>query len=138
VTTEVDVTAQDDGTGREEPRHDEPVAVPEPTSVLARYVRYDEPRRFFTAGEEYFESDVIEIDVETDAEFPIAGTGPALLVGEVPVIDSERVGERTYRFFAPASLPLEEGAPIALGRAGSGVPLPERESKLRFELRGGR
>ncbi len=79
---------------------------------------------------------MIEIDVETDAEFPLAGTGPALFVGKVPIIDSVRVAERQYRFFAPASLSLRKGAPIALGRAGSGVPVPEKKTKLKLEWSG--
>lgn len=131
------MTSLDDGTGRE-PRDEEPLTLPDVKSAVARRASYDEPRRFVTEGEEYSESEVIEIDVETDAEFYIAGTGPALFVGDVPITESERVGERTYRFFAPASLPIEEGAPIALGRAGSGVPVPERRTNLRLELGGSR
>ena len=130
------MTSIDDGTGHEAPRDEEPLTLPGLKSVVARRVRYGEPRRFVAHGEEYSESDVIEIDVETDAEFYVAGTGPALFVGDVPITDSERVGDRKYRFFAPASLPLEEGAPIAVGRAGSGVPAPERKTELRLEWHG--
>lgn len=129
------MTLQDDGTGREEPRGHEALALPGVKSVVARSVRYRKPRRFVASGEEYSESEVIEIDVETDVEFYVAGTGPALFVGDIPITDSERVGERKLRFFAPASLPLEEGAPIALGRAGSGVPAPERKTNLRLAWR---
>jgi len=130
------MTQQDDGTGREEHRVAEPPPLPGLKSVIARSVRYETPRRFVTRGEERAESDVTEIDVETDAEFPVAGTGPALFVGDVAIVDSERVGDRRYRFFAPASVTLAEGAPIALGRAGTGVPAPEQGSKLRLEWRG--
>ena len=129
------MTQQDDGTGREEQRVAEPLTLPGLKSVIARSVRYETPRRFFTHGEEHSESDVIEIDVETDAEFYVAGTGPALFVGDIPIVDSERIGDRRYRFFAPASATIKEGAPIALGRAGSGVPAPEQRSKLRLEWR---
>jgi hypothetical protein len=132
------MTSLDDGTGREEPRAEEPLTLPDLKSAVARRVSYDEPRRFVAEGEEYSESEVIEIDVETDAEFYIAGTGPALFVGDVSITESERVGERTYRFFAPASLPIEEGAPIALGRAGAGVPVPERRTNVRLESGGSR
>jgi hypothetical protein len=132
------MTQQDDGTGREEAREDEPLTLPAVKSVVARSVRHEKPRRFFTHGDEHSEADVIEIDVETDAEFYIAGTGPALFVGDVPIVDSERIGDRRYRFFAPASTDLEEGAPIALGRAGSGVPVPEQKTNLRLEWRGER
>ncbi|RKH64487.1 hypothetical protein [Corallococcus llansteffanensis] len=78
--------------------------------------------------------DVLEVDVETDADFPIAGTGPALFVGDVVLVDSERLGERRYRFFAPASTPLAKDASVALGRAGSGIPKPETpKDVLRLE-----
>jgi hypothetical protein len=130
------MTMQDDGTGRERPREEKPLTLPAVKSAVARRVRYEKPRRFFAHGKEYTESDVIEIDVETDAEFPLAGIGPALFVGNVPIIDSVRVAERRYRFFAPASLALRKGAPIALGRAGSGVPVPEQKAKLKLEWSG--
>jgi hypothetical protein len=130
------MTMQDDGTGRERPREEKPLTLPAVKSAVARRVRYEKPRRFVAHGKEYTESDVIEIDVETDAEFPLAGIGPALFVGNVPIIDSVRVAERRYRFFAPASLALRKGAPIALGRAGSGVPVPEQKAKLKLEWSG--
>jgi hypothetical protein len=129
------MTQQDDGTAREHHRADEPLTLPGLKSAIARSVRHEPPRRFLTAGEEHSESDVIEIDVETDAEFYVGGTGPALFVGDVPIVDIERIGENSYRFFAPASMDLEERAPIALGRAGSGVPTPEKRTKLRLEWR---
>jgi hypothetical protein len=78
---------------------------------------------------------VIEIDVEADAEFYIAGTGPALFVGYVPIVSSERIGDRRYRFFAPASVAIKEGAPVALSRVGSSIPVPEQGSKLRLQRR---
>jgi hypothetical protein len=124
------MTQQDDGTGREHHRAEEPLTLPGLKSVVARSVRHQKPRRFFTAGQEHSESAVIEIDVETDAEFYVGGTGPALFVGDVAIVDNERIGERKYRFFAPASMTLKEGAPIALGRAGSGVPTPEKTTRL--------
>ena len=128
------MSAQDgDGTGREQPRDDQPLALPGVTSAVARSVRYDSPRRFFADGEEHAEHDVVEIDVVTDDEIYIGGTGPALFVGDVALVESERVAERTYRFYAPASVELEQGAPISLGRAGSGVPTPERRTELRLD-----
>jgi hypothetical protein len=130
------MTQQDDSTGREHHRADEPLALPRLKSAVARAVRHEKPRRFFTAGQERFETEVIEIDVETDAEFYIGGTGPALFVGDIVIVDSERIGENKYRFFAPAITDLKKGAPIALGRAGSGVPMPEQRTKLRLQWRG--
>jgi hypothetical protein len=136
MSTEASMMSQDDGTGREEARAERPLALPDLKSAVARRVRYEQPRRFFQEGDEYAETDAVEIDVETDGELFIAGTGPALFVGDIPIVDSTRVGERRYRFFAPASLPLEEGAPIALGRAGTGVPTIERTTNLRLEWEG--
>jgi hypothetical protein len=127
-----EVARQDDGTGREHRRDEQPLRVPRLKSAVARSVRYEQPRRFVSAGQEHVESDMVEIDVETDAEFPIAGTGPALFVGAAAIIDSERIGERNYRFYAPASMTLEEGAPVVLGRAGTGVPRPEHRSRRRL------
>jgi hypothetical protein len=124
-----------DSSSREK-RDEKPLAVPGIKSAVARRVRRDAPRRFFAEGREYSESEIIEIDVETDAEFPIAGIGPALFVGNVSIIDSERIGERRYRFFAPGSAKLERNATLALGRAGSGVPRPEKKSKARLEWSG--
>jgi hypothetical protein len=127
------MTTQNDGSAREEPRKREPMRVPTLKSAVARRVRYDKPRRFFKQGKEYLESDVIEIDVETDADFAAAGTGPALFVGKTTLLDSERLGERRYRFFAPGSLALQENAPIALGIGGSGVPVPDKKSRIRLQ-----
>jgi hypothetical protein len=129
------VAQQGDGTGREERRDQQPLHVPRLKSAAARSVHYEKPRRFVSDGREHTESEVVEIDVETDAEFPIAGIGPALFVGDAVIVDSERVGERTYRFYAPASAALEEGALVALGRAGTGVPRPEHKRRIRLEWR---
>lgn len=126
-----------DGSAREEPGTAKPPSMPALKAVVGRRVTYRAPRRFVASGREYTAADVIEIDVETDAEFAIAGTGPALFVGDVVIADSERVGERKYRFFTPGTTKLKEGAPIALGRAGSGVPRPEHRTKLRFKWGGG-
>ena len=109
------------------------LAFPSLRSVEARRVTYKTPRRFVIKGEEKQIQDVIEIDIETTAEFPIAGTGPALFVGDIVFMDSERVAERRYRFFGPGTFSIREGAPISLGRAGSGIPKPEYPSKLRFK-----
>ncbi len=109
------------------------LSFPSLRSVEARRVTYKTPRRFIIKGEEKNIQDVIEIDVETSGEFPIAGTGPALFVGEVVFTESERVAERRYRFFGPATVSLREGAPISLGRAGSGIPKPEYPTQFRLK-----
>jgi hypothetical protein len=102
------------------------------TSALARRVLYDKPRRFVVDGEERTEREAIEIDVETDKDFPLAGTGPALFVGEAVIVDSLRLDGRSYRFFALPSDPIKAGATVALGRAGAGVPEPERKTRVRL------
>jgi hypothetical protein len=96
-------------------------------------VQYREPRRFVEQGKEYFERDVIEIDVETDADFAIAGTGPALIVGKTAILESERIGERRYRFFAPGSLSLQRNASTSLGIGGSGAPVATRRARVRLQ-----
>jgi hypothetical protein len=127
------MATSNDGAPRDEPAVARPPAPPALRAVQGRRVQYRVPRRFVIGGREETVAEVIEIDVETDAEFPVAGTGPALFIGDVVIADSERVGERCYyRFFAPGTARLREGAPIALGRAGSGVPRPEQRTKLRF------
>ncbi|WP_163988335.1 hypothetical protein [Pyxidicoccus caerfyrddinensis] len=127
------MTVHNDGSGPEQPRDDRPLTLPGLKSAVARRVRYEKPRRFFAHGKERAESEAIEIDVETDAEFPVAGMGPALIVGNLPITDSTRVGERRYRFFAPSSAPIEKRAMVTLGRAGTGVPKPETRGTVRLE-----
>jgi len=127
----------DDGTQPERQRASEGLrAVPSVRSAVARRVRYDKPRRFVVDGKEVSERDVIEIDVETDKEFVLGATGPALFVGESVIVESLRLDGRHYRFFAPSSNPLAAGAPIALGRAGTGVPVPERKARARLQWQG--
>jgi hypothetical protein len=126
----------DDTTHPEKRRETGPPSVPGVKSAVARRVRYDEPRRFVVDGEERAEREVIEIDVETDKEFVLGGTGPALFVGETVIVDSLRLDGRSYRFFALPSEAIETGASIALGRAGAGVPEPERRTRVRLSWQG--
>ena len=63
----------------------------------------------------------------------LGGTGLALFVGETVIVDSLRLDGRSYRFFALASDPIEAGAPLALGRGGAGVPVPERKTRARLQ-----
>jgi len=127
------MTLPNDAATREPPREERPISLPKLKTATARHVQQEKPRRFVTQGTEYFETDVIEIDVETDGDFAIAGTGPALFVGEVPVVDSEKLGPHRYRIFAPGSTTLPKDALLALGRAGSGTPRPEQKTKLRLQ-----
>jgi len=127
------MTLPNDGAAREPPREERPISLPKLKAAIARRVQQEKPRRFVTQGKEYFETDVIEIDVETDGDFAIAGTGPALFVGEVPIVDSEKLGPHRHRFFAPGSTTLPKDALLALGRVGSGAPQPEQKTKLRLQ-----
>ena len=122
----------DDATHPEKRREGGRPTVPTVRSAVARRVRYDEPRRFVVDGQETAEREAIEIDVETDAEFVLGGTGPALFVGDTVIVDSLRLDGRNYRFFAPPTYPIKARAPIALGRAGAGLPMPERRTRARL------
>jgi hypothetical protein len=126
----------DDATHPEKRREGELPTVPRVRSAVARRVRYKEPRRFVVDGQEQAEREAIEIDVETDAEFVLGGTGPALFVGETVIVDSLRLDGRNYRFFAPTTYSIKPRAPIALGRAGAGIPVPERRTRARLEWQG--
>jgi hypothetical protein len=126
------MTTGNEGSSREHPRDDKLLTVPNIKSAVARRARYEKPRRFFAQGKETMEREGIEVDVETDAEFPTAGVGLALFIGKTAISESLRIGERRYRFFAPHSLPLVKDASLALGRAGSGVPVAGKPSKVRL------
>ena len=130
------MTSHSDNTSQEKPRSTKPVStIPGIKSAVARRVR-DQPRRFVINGREHRESEVVQIDVEMDGDFPIAGIGPALFVGKVAIVDSERLDARHYRFFVPGSASLEGSGPLALGRAGSGVPAPEKRSRAQLTWAG--
>jgi hypothetical protein len=127
------MTAANDGSGREKPLVHKPLKSPSLKSATARRMRYDKPHRFFELGREYFEDEVIEIDVETDADFATMGTGPALFVGKTALLDSKQLGERHYRFFAPGSMALREKLSITLGTGGSGAPVAGRGSRVQLQ-----
>ena len=131
------MTNQSDGSDREATGARRALRVPTLKSAVARRVQEKTPRRFFGQGKEQLEREVIEVDVETDQDFPIAGTGPVLFVGTVPLVDSQRIRERYYRFFAPGSVSLPENATVALGRGGAGAPVPERKARVRLQWDGG-
>lgn len=131
------MTNQNDGSARDAPGTPQAPRLPTAKSAVARRVQHKTPRRFFDQGKEYLEREVIEIDVEMDVDFPVMGTGPVLFVGKVPLMDSQRIRERCYRFFAPGSMSLPENATVALGRGGTGVPAKERKSRVRLQWEGG-
>lgn len=126
------MVTESDGSAGEAPGDRTAIGAPSLKSATARRVRYERPRRFVEQGKERFERDMIEIDVVTDADFAIAGTGPALIVGEITLLESERIGEKRYRFFAPGSLSLQPKASISLGLGGSGTPVAASRSRVRL------
>ena len=127
------MNAPNDGSGREKPLPYKPLKSPSLKSAIARRMRYDQPHRFFEHGKEYFEDDVIEIDIETDADFAVMGTGPALFVGKTALLDGRKMGERHYRFFAPGSMALREKLSISLGTGGSGAPVADRGGRVQLQ-----
>src|SRR4051794_32627747 len=82
-------TRESGGPGKQPP-------LPTVLSLVARRVTETTPRRFVTQGKEYTTTDVIRIEVEMSDDFPIAGTGPALIIGQVALTDSERLRPRQY------------------------------------------
>jgi hypothetical protein len=131
------MTNQNDGSTREAPGTPKAPRWPTLKSAVARRVQHEPPRRFFDKGKEYVEREVIEIDVETDADFPVIGTGPVLFIGKLPLVDSQRIRERCYRFFAPGSVSLTKNAAVALGRGGTGVPVQEGKRRVRLQWEAG-
>ncbi len=92
--------------------------LPELLKVHAVHVRYPKPKPHARGSRLVEAVEAIEILVETAAPFPVEAYGPVLYVGDIAVTESERLGERIYRFFAYDPSELEEGAPISLGWFG--------------------
>ncbi len=76
--------------------------------------------------------EVVEFLVRTSGPIPARALGPALFVGNVPVIESAQVEDDQYRFLAFDLDRLEPGAPIRWGW----INAPEeerRETEFRYE-----
>lgn len=78
-------------------------------------VRYERPRAYYLRRQRRVAREAVEIMVRTADRLPIASISPALFVGEVPLVEYERVSRNLYRFFAFEFAKLRPGDPIALG-----------------------
>jgi len=117
-----------DATGRSDP----PPRFPQLKAADFFVMRFKRTRRLMVAGQPQPLDEAAVIEVTTDADWPAMGTGLALFVDGQPLLESERLAPKRYRFIAPAGVALKGGAPLALGLAGSGVPKPLSASKLKL------
>jgi hypothetical protein len=109
--------------------------LPRIESVKAVRIRYRRPVQYAEGASRKETDAAIEFQVRTSDDFPIRALGPALFVGDVAVTESERLGDRQYRFVAYGEPRFEENAPISVGWIGSGTP--ERQpSNFAFRLEG--
>jgi hypothetical protein len=127
------MTDQSDGSAREAGGNQKPYGVPGLRSAVGRRLRLERPRRFVEQGKEVFDTDVIEIDIETDADFAIGGTGPALIIGKTVLLESVHLAERHYRFYALGSLPISDEASVALALGGTGTPALETRGRVKLQ-----
>jgi hypothetical protein len=105
--------------------------------VHAILVRYPKPKPHAKGSRIVEATEAVEILVETSAPFPVGAYGPVLYVGDVPLSESERLGERIYRFFGYEPTELEEGAPISVGWFGQDEKGRRTTTGHRFKLEPG-
>jgi hypothetical protein len=106
--------------------------LPEIKNMRIRRVPFEprKPHNFESALAKYKEA--VEFLVHTSGPIPARALGPALFVGEVQVIESQKVDENQYRFLAFDFERLRPGAPISWGWIND--PKEERqETKFRYE-----
>jgi hypothetical protein len=70
-------------------------------------------RNFKSALTDFKEA--VEFIVRTSGPIPARALGPALFIGDVPVIESEQMDENQYRFIAFDLARFKSGAPIYWG-----------------------
>ena len=58
---------------------------------------------------------------------------PALVIGKTILLESERIAERRYRFFALGSLSMSDEASVALGLGGTGISVPEKKGRVKLQ-----
>jgi hypothetical protein len=109
--------------------------LPEIEAVTIVRVRYNQPVQYAQGAARSETDQAIEFRVTTTADFPIRALAPALLVGDLVVTESERIGERQYRFVAYGMPRFEDNAPISVGWVGSGVP-EWKPTQFRYRLEG--
>jgi hypothetical protein len=109
--------------------------LPKIESVKAVRIRYRRPVQYAEGASRRETDEATEFQVRTSEDFPIRALAPALFVGDVVVTESERVGDRQYRFVAYGEPRFEENAPISVGWIGSGTP-EVQPSNFAFRLEG--
>ena len=77
--------------------------------------------------------DAIEFVVETDGPIPARGSGPALFVGDTPVVEGGLVEDNLYRFLAFDPDTLEQGAAISFGWTDD-PPEDRKATRFRFTM----
>ncbi len=87
------------------------------------------PRNFASALPDVDEA--VEFVVETDRPFPIRALGPALYVGDTPIVEVTADDPTHYRFLADDPQALVPGVGLSLG--WSGRPEQRQETEHRFE-----
>lgn len=105
--------------------------LPRVLELDTRAVRYRRPRTTISNGEIREVREGVEITIRTDGEFPIRALAPVLWVANEAVTESERVGEKQYRFFAYEPARLKTDSVIALGWPN----MRQKAVKTRFRYR---
>ncbi len=90
-------------------------ALPEIVSVEVRLVTFEEPRIEYDGLEPKRHDAAIAFDVTTAEPFVARALGPAVFVGETPIVTFDLIGDNQYRFYAFVESELQVGAPITVG-----------------------
>lgn len=101
------------------------------TVEIRRVALKPSPRRNFRSALPSVD-DAVEFLVETDRPFPSRALGPALYVGETPVLEVTADDPTHYRFRSLEPDRLQRGAPLSLGWSGK-PRSARRTTEFRFE-----
>lgn len=95
--------------------------LPNILKIEAARVNYHKPRTFCLNAHIETAFEGVQVDIYTDEEFAIRAAGPVLFVGKVPLIESERIGHKHYRFHSlgPMASFLKKGDLLHLEWASS-------------------
>jgi hypothetical protein len=107
--------------------------LPEIQDIRIRRVPFEsrKPNNFESALAKYKEA--VEFLVHTSGPIPARALSPALFVGEVQVIESQKVDENRYLFLAFDFERLRPGAPISWGWMND-IKEKRQETKFRYEV----
>jgi hypothetical protein len=115
----------------ETPRAD--LSMPKILDVQIRETTFEpRPLRNFTSSLASAR-DSVEFIVRTDAPIPIRDLGPALYVGQTPLVEVTQIGPNTYRFVAPTRENLQRDSAIRLSWSGQ-KPTEEQTAEFRYRL----